>query len=172
MTYNKAAADEARRAALHGSMKSHVERDINDEITQRAELPARGDAQRLDQVASEFRGKAIKDMVGIDHEVQRARGLARLSQFIDYAFYVLYALLGIRLALALMAANPGSGFVQLIRNVTDPFYGMFRGIVASPTVEGGNTFALPLVVALAAYMLLHLAIKGLFRVIAQRRTEI
>jgi hypothetical protein len=31
---------------------------------------------------------------------------------------------------------------------------------------------MPVVIAIAAYILLHLAIKGLFRVIAQRRTEI
>ena len=74
--------------------------------------------------------------------------------------------------LALMAANPAAGFVQFIRAVTDPFYGMFRGIVQSPTVEGGNTLALPVLIAIVAYMLLHLAIKGLFRVVAQRRTEI
>lgn len=172
MTYNKAAAEEARRAALHGSMKSHVERDVNQEIAERAEHETRGEAQRIDQVAGAFRGKAIDEVVGLDREVARARRLARLSQFIDYAFYVLYALLGIRLTLALMAANPGSGFVQFIRTVTNPFYGMFRGIVQSPTVEGGNTFAMPVVIAIAAYILLHLAIKGLFRVIAQRRTEI
>jgi len=74
--------------------------------------------------------------------------------------------------LALIAANPDAGFVQFIRTVTGPFYAMFRGIVQSPTVEGGNTFAMPVVIAIVAYMLLHLAIKGFFRVIAQRRTEI
>lgn len=172
MDYNKLAADEARRAALHGSMKSHVERDVNQEIVERAEHPARGDAQRIDQVAVAIRGKAIDEVVGTDREVARARRLARLAQFVDYAFYLLYALLGIRLALALIAANPNAGFVQFIRTVTGPFYAMFRGIVQSPTVEGGNTFAMPVVIAIVAYMLLHLAIKGFFRTIAQRRTEI
>jgi hypothetical protein len=172
MTYNKATAEEARRAALHGSLKSHVERDVNQEIVQHAERETRAEAQRIDQVAGALRGKAIEEMVGLDREVTRARRLARLAQFIDYAFSVLYVLLGIRLTLTLMAANPAAGFVQFIRTVTDPFYGMFRGIVQSPTVEGGNTFALPIVIAIVAYMLLHLAIKGLFRVVAQRRTEI
>jgi hypothetical protein len=39
-------------------------------------------------------------------------------------------------------------------------------------VEGANTFAMPVVIAIVAYMLLHLAIKGFFRTMAQRRTEI
>ena len=172
MDYNKLAADEARRAALHGSMKSHLERDVNAEITERAEQATMDDIRRLNQVAGQLRGRAIDEVVGTDREANRARGLARLAQFIDYAFYVLYVLLGIRLVLALIAANPGAGFVQFIRNVTNPFYAMFRGIVQSPTVEGGNTFAMPVVIAIVAYMLLHLAIKGFFRVMAQRRTEI
>ena len=172
MEDNKLAADEARRAALHGSMKSHVEHDVNREIVERAEHATRGEAQRIDQVAGEFRGKAIAEVLGTDREVTRARGLARVAQFIDYAFYLLYTLLGIRLVLALIAANPNAGFVQFIRSVTNPFYAMFRNIVQSPSVEGGSTFAMPVVIAIAAYMLLHLAIKGFFRVMAQRRTEI
>jgi hypothetical protein len=43
--------------------------------------------------------------------------------------------------------------------VTNPFYEMFRGIVASPTVEGGSTLAWPIVFAIVAYMLLHLALR-------------
>lgn len=172
MTYDKTAADEARRAAMHGSLKSHVERDVNQEIVQRAEHETLAEAQRVEQVAGTLRSKALNEMVGLDREVTRARRLARLAQFIDYSFYVLYVLLGIRLVLALMAANPSSGFVQFVRTVTDPFYGMFRGIVQSPSVEGGNTFAMPVLIAIVAYMLLHLGIKGLFRVVAQRRTEI
>ena len=90
----------------------------------------------------------------------------------DYVFYLIYGLLAIRLVLGLMAANSSAGFVQLIRAVTNPFYAMFRGIVASPTTEGGFTLALPIAVAIVAYALLHQAIKALLRLIARRRTEI
>jgi uncharacterized protein YggT (Ycf19 family) len=75
-------------------------------------------------------------------------------------------------ALALIAANPNSGFVQLIRTITDPFYGMFRGIVSSPVADDGSTFALPLVIALVAYMMLHLAVKGFLRLVVHRRTDV
>jgi hypothetical protein len=92
--------------------------------------------------------------------------------FVDYASYVLYSLLGIRLALALIGANPGAGFVQLIRTITNPVCTMFRGIVASPVAEDGSTLAMPIVVAIIAYMLLHLAIKGFFRLVVHRRTAL
>ncbi len=62
-----------------------------------------------------------------EHEVERARGLARVSQIVDYIFYVIYALLGLRFLLALMAARSTSGFVRFIVAVTDPLYDRFAG---------------------------------------------
>jgi len=107
-----------------------------------------------------------------DREVSMARGLARGSGVIDYVFGLIYGLLAIRLVLALVAARSGNGFVRLIATVTDPFYGMFRGIVPSPSVDGGFTLVLPIIVALVAYALLHAAINGFLRMIAHRKTEI
>jgi hypothetical protein len=126
----------------------------------------------MEQVAGRFRGKAIEQVVRTDRAVRRERGLARFSQYIDYLFYVLYGLLLIRLSLGLIGANSRTGFVQLIRTMTDPFYEMFRGIVSSPVADDGSTFALPIVIALVSYMVLHLAIKGFLRLVVHRRTEI
>ncbi len=95
-----------------------------------------------------------------------------MSQVVDYIFYVAYGLLAIRLVLALLAARSGAGFVQFIRAVTDPLYAPFRGIVASPTAEGGYTLALPIVVALVVYALLHAGVNGLLRLLAHRKTAI
>jgi uncharacterized protein YggT (Ycf19 family) len=172
MDYNKVAADEGRRAVLHGSMKSKVEREVNQEIAERAEHATTTELQRLEQVAGKFRGKAIEQVLRTDRAVRRERGLARFSQYIDYLFYVLYGLLVIRLSLGLIGANSHTGFVQLIRTMTDPFYNMFRGIVSSPVADDGSTFALPIVIALVAYMMLHLAVRSFLRLIVHRRTEI
>jgi uncharacterized protein YggT (Ycf19 family) len=171
MDDTKVAVDEARRAAQHTSMKSHVERDVNAAIAERAEHTTPSESQKMDSVAGAFRGKAIDEVVGTDREVQRARRLARASQVVDYVFYVVYSLLAIRLILALIGARSSAGFVQFIGAVTDPFYALFRGIVASPSA-GGFTLALPIVIAILAYALLHAGVKGLLRVIAHRRTEI
>ena len=172
MEDNKLAADEARRVVQHESVKSQVESDVNAEIATRADHTTRDEAQKLEQVAGEFRGKAIDEVVGTEREVERARGMARVSQVVDYIFYVIYALLAIRLLLALLAARSSAGFVQLIYAVTDPLYRPFRGIVASPTAEGGYTLALPIVIAIIVYALLHAGINGLLRLIAHRKTEI
>jgi len=71
----------------------------------------------------------------------------------------------------LIAARSSSGFVRLIQTVTDPFYSLFRGIVASPSA-GGYTLVLPIVIAIIVYALLHAGITRLLRLIAHRRTEI
>ena len=172
MEDNKLAADEARREVQHESVKSQVESDVNAEIAARAERTTHPEAQKMEQVAGEFRGKAIDDVVETEREVERARGMARVSQVVDYIFYLIYGLLAVRLLLSLLAARSNAGFVQFIRAVTDPLYAPFRGIVASPTAEGGYTLALPIVIAIIVYALLHAGINGLLRLIAHRKTEI
>jgi uncharacterized protein YggT (Ycf19 family) len=102
----------------------------------------------------------------------QARVAARGSQFLDYAFYTLYSLLAIRLVLTLIAARSGNGFVGFIRAVTAPFYAPFRDIVPSPSAEGGYTLAVPIIIALVVYMLLHAGINGILRMVSHRKTAI
>ena len=173
MQDDKLAADEARRIAQHDALKAGVEGDVNAEIAGRAErTTTRPEAERMEQVAGEFRGKAINEVIETEREVERGRGAARISQVVDYIFYVIYALLAVRFLLALLAARRSAGFVQLIYTVTDPFYAPFRGIVAEPTAESGARFALSILLAIVVYALLHLGINGLLRLIAHRKTEI
>jgi uncharacterized protein YggT (Ycf19 family) len=170
---NKLAAEEARRSVQHGSVKAQVEGEVNAEIADRASQgPAPPESRKMDQIAGEFRAKAVDEVVDTEHEVERSRGLARVSQIVDYIFFVLYALLGLRFLLALLAARSSAGFVQFIVSVTNPFYEPFRGIVASPRTSEGHTLLLPMVIAIIVYVLLHLAINGLLRLLAHRKTHI
>ena len=170
---DKLAAEEARRAAQHEAVKAQVEGEVNAEISDRAAAKApRDEAQRIDAVAGDFRSRAVDEVVDTEREVQRSRGLARVSQIVDYIFYVIYALLAMRFLLALLAARSSAGFVRFIVAVSDPFYAPFRGIVASPSTDSGHTLLLPIVIALVAYVILHLLINGLLRLLAHRKTEI
>ncbi len=173
MDDNKLAADEARRSVQHESVKTQVEGDVNAEIAQQAsQAPPPGEVRKIEQVAGQFRAKAVDEVVHTEREVERSRGAARVSQVVDYIFYVIYALLGMRFLLALLAARSTAGFVQFIVTVTNPFYAPFKGIVDSPRTEDGHTLLLPIVVAIIAYVLLHLAINGLLRMLAHRKTQI
>jgi uncharacterized protein YggT (Ycf19 family) len=172
MDDDKLAMDEARRAGQHGAVKSQVEGEVQAEIADRAAQAPPAEGQKIDQVAGEFRAKAVKEVVQSEREVDRARGVARISQIVDYLFFVLYALLGMRFLLALLAARSGAGFVQFIVTVTNPFYQPFRGIVSSPSTGDGHTLMLPLVIAIIVYILLHLGINGLLRMFAHRKTAV
>ena len=172
MEDNKLANEEARRAGQHSSVKSQVEGEVQAEIAERAAQTPSPEGERVNQVAGEFRAKAVDEVVETEREVERARGVARISQIVDYIFFVLYALLGLRFLLALLAARSGAGFVRFIVAVTDPFYRPFRGIVASPSTDGGHTLLLPLVIAFIVYVLLHLGINGLLRIFAHRKTAV
>jgi len=170
MQDSELAAEEARRIAQHGSVKGEIEGRVNSEIAARAEdLPT---DRRIDETANKFHERAVDEVISSENEIGRARAAARISQIVDYIFYLVYLLLGFRLLLSLMAARSSNGFVEFIRNVTDPIYAPFKGIVASPSAEGGFTLALPIVVAIIAYIILHIAINGLLRLFASRKTEI
>ena len=172
MEDDKLAQEEARRAGQHGAVKAQVEGEVQAEIAESAAQQPPPQAERIDQLAGQFRAKAVDEVVETEREVGRARGVARVSQIVDYIFYVIYALLGMRFLLALLAARSGAGFVRFIVAVTDPFYRPFRGILASPSTESGHTLMLPLVIAIVVYILLHLGINGLLRIVAHRKTAV
>ena len=170
---DKLATEEARRSVQHESVKADIENQVDAEISEQANATrARGETEAVRNVATDFRAKAVDEVVQTEHEVERGRTAARISQVVDYIFYVIYALLGMRFLLALLAARSSAGFVRFIVVVTNPFYAPFRGIVTSPSTDEGHTLLLPIVIAIVAYILLHLAINGILRMMAHRKTAI
>ena len=64
MNDNKLASEEARRAAQHEAVKSRVEGEVQAEITDRAaQKTVPGDSGRIDDVAGEFRSKAVDEVI-------------------------------------------------------------------------------------------------------------
>lgn len=172
MTDDKLAIDEAQRAANHEAIKSGVKADVGNEIAAKAAAQSRSDAVRTSELAEDMRHRAVDEVAQTEGEIQRGRFVARISQFVDYAFFLIYGLLIIRFLLELFAAREGNSFVQFLKSISDPFFSPFRGIVASPTTPEGFTLALPIVIAIVVYMLLHLAINGLLRILAHRKVEV
>lgn len=172
MVDDKLAREEAQRAANYEAIKSNVKAEVGDDIYAEAARPVPSQAARVEAVADGMRSTAVDEVVQTEREVKRARIVARISQVVDYAFFLVYGLLTIRLLLELFAARESAGFFQFIKSVTDPFYAPFRGLVPSPSTPEGFTLALPIVIAIVVYMLLHLAINGLLRIFAHRKTEV
>jgi uncharacterized protein YggT (Ycf19 family) len=172
MVDDKLAVEEAERSANYEAIKSSVKGEVGSEIAAEASVPTPGEAQRIDNISAHMREKAVNEVVDTEREVERGRAVARISQVVDYIFFIIYGLLIIRLLLALFAARSDNSFVQFIRGISDLFYAPFRGIVASPTTPEGYTLALPIVIALVVYLLLHMAVNGLLRMFVHRKTEV
>ncbi len=172
MVDDKLAQDEAQRAANYEAIKSDVKAEVGGEIAADAQRPTLKQSDQIDNIADRMRDKAVHEVVETEREVERGRVVARISQVIDYLFFLVYGLLTIRLVLELFAARESAGFVQFINSVTGPLYAPFRGIVRSPSTPEGFTLALPIVIALVVYLLLHLAINGLLRMFVHRKTEV
>lgn len=172
MVDDKLEREEAQRAANYEAIKSNVKADVGSDIYAEAVRTPVSQAERIEHVADGMRRTAVDEVVETEREVERARVVARISQFVDYAFFIIYGLLTIRLLLELFAARESAGFFKFIKNVTDPIYSPFRGLVPSPSTAEGFTLALPIVVAIVVYMLLHLAVNGLLRIFAHRKTAV
>ena len=105
MNDDKLAIEEARRAGQHGAVKSQVEGEVQAEIAEHTVRTAPPAGGQISAVADEFRAKAVNEVVETEREVTRARGVARVSQIVDYIFYVIYGLLALRFLLASLAAR-------------------------------------------------------------------
>ncbi len=97
----------------------------------------------------------------IETEYHHPRPMVLLTRVIDFLFGVLYTLLLVRLLLELINASRNSGFFEFIRAATDPFFAPFHGIVGSTSLDGSHRIAWPLVIAIAAYMIVHGIIRAL-----------
>jgi len=172
MVDDKLEQDELQRTANYEAIKSEVKAEVGGEIAVEARRATPGEVAMVDDIASDMRGKAVREVAETERDVERGRVVARVSQVIDYIFFLIYALLAIRLLLALFAARPNAGFVQFIRTLTDPLYAPFRGIVGSLESPEGFTLSFPIIVAIVVYFLLHMAINGLLRIFVHRKTEV
>jgi YggT family protein len=113
--------------------------------------------------------RAAREQEQLAARERRQYAVARATQAVDYLFILLYGLLGIRFVLGLLGASQQAGFVQFINGMTNPFYAPFANIVTRPSVNGG-VLDFPLLIAVLAYALLHLAVRGLLRLFVGART--
>ena len=165
------AIDEAQRVADLGEVKQKLRHDVQKTIEQRAEVQTARESGSVDAVASNLQQKAVTEVRETELEMERARRGARVNQFVDYVFYVAYGLIGLKIALELFGARDGNAFMSFLNALTAPLLAPFRGLMPDPAV-GGSQLMLSFIVALIVYGLLHLAIRGLLRVLVYRETRL
>src|SRR5689334_21697348 len=112
------------------------------------------------------------DHVHEEHVVQNVNleyreALYKVSQFIWLLFGTLEALIGVRVLLLLIGANPASVFVALVYQLSDLFLWPFRSIVANPTFAN-HVFEITSIIAMIVYPLIGWAIVRLVWVLFYR----
>src|SRR6185369_10117500 len=88
MVDDKLAREEAQRAANYEAIKSNVKADVGDDIYAEAARPVPSQAARVEAVADGMRRTAVDEVVETEREVGRARATARISQVVDYLFFL------------------------------------------------------------------------------------
>lgn len=167
----KLAIDESERTARHQAIKGEVRREMQGEISRHAHQDAKQHDAEAAAIGEQFREKAISEVVNVEAEIDRGRSAARVSQIIDYVFYLIYSLIGLEILLELLGARETNAFKNFIDALTAPLLLPFKTLM--PDLERGRfQFRISYVVALFVYVLLHLAINGLLRLFAHRKTAV
>ena len=167
----KLAIDESERAARHQALKGEVRREMQGEISRQANQNDEQHHAQTAAIGEHLREKAVGELVGTEAEIDRGRAAARVSQVVDYVFYLVYSLIGLEILLELLGARETNAFKNFIDALTAPFLLPFKTLIPDLT-SGRFQFKLSYLVALFVYILLHLAINGLLRMFAHRKTTV
>jgi uncharacterized protein YggT (Ycf19 family) len=168
---NNLALDEERRLASHQDVKASIDSDVKERIKQHAERVEPAESSDLSSVARELKQKSVQEAVVTERELERGKAAARVSQVIDYIFYIIYGLIALQFVLRLMGAYRSNQFVEFVARISHPLTGPFEGIVATPTA-GAYQIEISYLIALVVYILIHLAINGALRLLAHRKVSI
>ena len=120
------------------------------------EVPATNDplgtVERREEVhvirddAGEYRQHVTADL-GAERRLNLARGV----QLIWLATGLLEALIGLRIILKLIAANPNTPFARFLYNLTDLFLWPFFGLTITPAAQNGTVLEISSFIAMVVY---------------------
>jgi YggT family protein len=77
-----------------------------------------------------------REQIVVDAVAERRQLLYRVSQLIWLAAGVLEAMIGLRVFLKLIAANPNAFFARFVYAMTAPFLWPFSNLTVTPSAEG------------------------------------
>lgn len=163
--------DEERRQVSHQDVKASIDSDVNSRIKAESARAEPQESAEIAGVAQHLRQKSVNEAVSTERELGRGRVAARISQIVDFLFYLIYGIIVLEFVLKLMGARPANGFVQFVGSISYPLLGPFDRIVGTPRA-GSVQIQFSYLVALVVYILIHLAINGVFRLVAHRKVTV
>ena len=117
----------------------------------------------VEQVGNtQYREHRVRDVAA-----ERQQILYKIIQFIWLIVGVLEGLIGLRVILKLIAANPESPFASLVYNFTWLFLWPFLGLTATPSA-GNVVLEIPSIIAMIVYALVAWVFVSLVRLIFER----
>ncbi|HKV39122.1 MAG TPA: hypothetical protein VJX67_07910 [Blastocatellia bacterium] len=171
MEDEKLVVDRARQLANQASVKAEVRDRVNSQISLEAGNFDSSDLQEASAVGRDLKRRAIIEAVETENEMDRARVMARISQIIDYVFYVIYGIIGMEIVLDLLGARESNSFKRLLDALAAPLVAPFNGLMPDPSRDH-HSLHVSYIIGLLVYVLINLAINGLLRLIAHRRTTV
>lgn len=95
----------------------------------------------------------------LPHKVfEKKKNIFRIHQIIWYLLAVIEILLGFRVALKALGANPDSGFATFINALSGPFVAPFNGLFPVSATRPGVVFEWSTIIAAAVYALVAFGI--------------
>ncbi len=163
--------EEGRRIEQYDAMKNTARSEIQEKTRAEAEQLTPNEQGRVERLGNRFKDEAITEVQQTEREVKRARGTARTSQIIDYIFYLIYVVIGMRIIFDLFGARESNAFDNFVDAVSAPFLAPFQNLFPDP-VSGRFQLRFSYLAALGIYVVLHLTINGFLRMLAHRKTEV
>ena len=167
----KLAADEARKLQQHEAVKGDVRQKVHAEISRQADDIRPAEQDQAEVLASSLKQKAVREVADTEADIARTRTLARVSQVIDYVFYLIYGIISMEIVLEALGARENAGFKQFVDTLAAPLLAPFEGLMPDPQ-SGNYRLTISYIVALVVYFLLHLAVKGMLRLFLQKKTTV
>ena len=129
------------------------------------------DADRVEKVRVQQHGSSEYVEHVVDDAAAAQRSLTyQITAILWLMFGALEGLLGLRLILKLLAANPSNPFAQLIYSLSDLFVWPFVGLTITPSAAG-IVVEIYTIIAMVFYAIIAWLVISLVRVLLYRRTE-
>jgi len=110
-------------------------------------------------------------------EERSRRTFARIKQLVDYAFFLVYGLIVVEILLELGGARESNAFKDFMDGISSPFLGPFEGLFGPfeglfrDRSMGVHRVMYSYIAALVVWILVHLAVRGLLRVLGPRAAQ-
>ncbi len=164
---DEVARDHDRQLSVRDDVHEKVDQKVGAAINRETNRTRPEEQAQVESVAQELKAKSVSELRRSDRELESGRSLKRIYQFVNYAFYVVYGLIGLMIGLELVGARNASGFMKFMQALTTPILAPFRHVMPDPAL-GSSRVMFSYALALVVYGLIHLALKGVFRILVHR----